>query len=528
MKKIIRKPYFLFGILVSMFIGGCYSELSDLEIGKLQWSPELGVPLVDSKFTLIDILEANSSDIDVSADPSTDVLVIRISDDSLFSQFATDYFSLSNQVLNIPPIILTPEEINDFNANGQVTVSREELIDYPNQGDLDRIIIDQGTIQTEVTENFPADVDLSFDMEDPTSTPILNYSNLFSYDGFNPISSDQSTDQFNDVEFTFNADPSLRQLLLSFDVTLTKVNGQNLVFGANSIDLNIGVEDLAFEALYGDLSSQNISTEENTIQTDAFSQNELLTEIDYYFEDPQFRLVFTNSMGVPIRFDVNNFTTYKDGAANQEPINTAIELEAATTGSPTTSGNNFDNIFKSIINNVPDSVSLQVDGLIDPNNTPDNFVTKDSYFQAGYEVSLPLEFRLGGLEINETVSLDGIDPQELQYALFKFTSENSLPIDLNFRADLLREDSTVVMNLFDGKFLAGGSVESPEPISDLIRLEDDPETTNNELEELINVKRVGIRATISTTNNGSEVVTITSGASVKFNLAVQAKYNVNF
>lgn len=527
MKKIIRKPRLLFGILLSMLVGGCYSELNDIELGKLQWSPELGVPLVDSKFTLTDILEANADEIDVSPDPNSDVLVIRISDDSLFSQFATDYFVLSDQILNIPPIILTQEEINEFNANGQVTVNRQELIDYPNEGDLDRILLDQGVVQTQVTENFPANVDLSFEMEDPNNTPILNYNNFFSYDGFNPINTDQSTDQFNDIEFTFNADPSLRQVLVNFEVFLEKVDGQNLVFGANSIDLNIEIEDIQFEALYGDLSSQNISTEENTIQTDAFSQSELLSEIDYYFENPQFRLNFTNSMGIPIRFDVNNFTTYKDGAASNEQVNTAIELEAASEGSTTTSGNNFDNVFKSIINNVPDSVSLQIDGLIDPENTPNNFVTKDSYFQAGYEVNLPLEFSLGGLEINETVSLDGIDPQELQYALFKFTSENSLPIDLDFKADLLTEDSTVIMTLFDGKFLAGGTEEAPEAISDLIRLEDDPETSNNELDELINVERVGIRATISTTNNGTEVVSITSGASVKFNLAVQAKYNVN-
>ena len=528
MKKIIHKPYLLFGILISIFIGGCYSELSNLEFGKLQWSPELGVPLIDSEFTLTEILEANSSDIEVSPDPESDVLVIRISDDSLFSQYATDYFALSDQTLNVPPIILTQEEINEFNANGQVTISREAMIDYPNQGDLDRIIIDQGTVQTQVTENFPANVNLTLQMEDPNNTPILNYNNFFNYDGFNPISTDQSTDQFNGLEFTFNADPVLRQVLAIFDITLEKVNGQNLIFGANSIDLNIGVEDLEFEALYGDLSSQDISTEENTIQTDAFSQSEILSELDYYFENPQFRLNFTNSMGIPIRFDVNNFTTYKDGTASNEPINSSIELEAATVGSTTTSGNNFDNIFKSIINNVPDSVSLQVDGLIDPDNTPNNFVTKDSYFQAGYEVNLPLEFSLGGFEINETVSLDGIDPQELQYALFKFTSENSLPIDLDFKADLLTQDSTVVMNLFDGKFLAGGTEEAPEAISDLIRLEDDPETSINELDDLVNVKRVGIRATISTTNNGSEVVSITSGASVKFNLAVQAKYNVNF
>ncbi|WKK76364.1 hypothetical protein QYS49_03140 [Marivirga salinae] len=221
MKKIIRKSILLFGILISVLIGGCYSELGNLEFGDLQWSPELGVPLVDSKFTLVDILEANANDIEVTTN-TDDVIVISISDDSLFSQFATEYFSLSDQTLNVPPILLTQEEINEFNASGQVTVTREEMVDYPNEGNLDRILIDQGFVQTQVTENFPVNLDLSFSLDDPNNISILNYNKFF---GFNGDSNDQSTDQFNNIGFTFIADPNLRQVKVSFDIILTRQEG---------------------------------------------------------------------------------------------------------------------------------------------------------------------------------------------------------------------------------------------------------------------------------------------------------------
>jgi len=526
MRGIYRKPIFYLALLVAFSVAGCYSELSDLEVGDIQWSPELGLPLVDSKFTLTEILEANSSNIDYTTD-ANNTIVITISEDSMFSQSATEYFSLSSHSINIPPIFLTPDEIETFNSTGQVTVNREVNADYPNEGNLDEVIIDQGTFETRVLEDFPADVDLSFSLQDPNNTTIVDYSNLFAYDGFNPIDSDEELSQFNNIEFIFNADPSLGQVTFDFTIELTKVNDQNLVFGANSINVEAGFQDLEFGALYGDLSSQNISTEENTIRTDFFNEIDELSEIEYYFENPQFKVIFTNSMGIPIRFDINNFTTYKNGESSEEPINNSINLEASAENSETRTEADFDTTFKDIINNLPDSVSLQVDGLIDPDNTPNNFVTKDSYFQAGYEVSLPLEFSLSGFEINETVSLDGIDPQELQYALFKFTSENSLPIDLDFKADLLSEDSTVVMNLFDGKFLAAGTENQPEAINDIIRLEDNPDTNANDLENLKNVRRIGIRATVATANNGNSVVRITSDASVQFNLAVQAKYNVN-
>jgi hypothetical protein len=525
MDWILRKPIFYLALIVSIFIGGCYSELKDLDFENIKWSPELGIPLIDSKFTLTEILEANSNNIDFTTDANK-TIVISISDDSLFSQSASEYYALNNTFLNVPPIILTQEEIDLFNNNGQVTVLREVMLDYPNPASLDEIVIDEGNVATQVEEDFPANVDLSFSMEDPQNNSILDYSQIFNYDGVNPVSTDQRTNEFNNIKFIFNEDPILGQIKFSFEVSFSRVN-QDLIFGANSIDLNIGFEDMEFGGLYGDLSPQNISTETNTVQTNFLDDNELLKDIEFYFENPQFRMIFSNSMGLPVRFDVNNFTSYKNGEATEEPINNAILIGSSEEGSVSTKEANFDNIFKNLINNMPDSVALQIDGLIDPDDDPVNFVTRDSYIQVGYEISLPLEFSLSGLEINETVSLDGIDTQELQYALFKFTSENSLPIDLNFTADLLDEDSVFIMNLFDGKFLAGGTEDQPATINDIIRLEDNPDTNSNELEDLKEVRKVGIRATVSTTNNGNSVVRITSDASVQFNLAVQAKYNVN-
>lgn len=525
MNATFRKFIFYLTIILAIFIGGCYSEVKDFEFGDIKWSPELGIPLVDSKFTLIDILEANAANIDYTADANKTIL-ITISDDSLFNQSASEYYSLVDQFFDIPPIFLTQEEIDKFNQNGEINVFRELLVDYPVQDNLNEILIDRGSVVTQVEEDFPANLELTVTLEDPESTSILDYYNEFIYSGGDPINIDESTQQFYDARFLFNEDPSLRQIKFSFQLSLERVD-QDLVLGANSLNLDVGLQDLEFGELYGDLSPRDISTAENIIRTDFFGENEALSNIDYYFENPQFKMIFTNSMGMPVRFDINNFMTFKKGQQTEEAINNAIELEASNEGSVRKNEVKFDNAFKNVLNKVPDSVSIKIDGAIDPNNTINNFVTRDSYIQAGYEASLPLEFSLSGLEINQTVSLEGIDTQELQYALFKFTSENSLPIDLDFKADLLDEDSAFVMNLFEGKFLSSGTGSQPTSINDIIRLEDNPDTNANELKDLNQVRRVGIRAAVATTNNGSSVVRITSEAFVQFNLAIQAKYNVD-
>ncbi|MGM0581632.1 MAG: hypothetical protein ACQETL_13175 [Bacteroidota bacterium] len=527
MKKIIHKPYLLFSILMSMLIGGCYSELDDLEFGKLQWSPELGVPLVDSEFTLKDLLEADSDLINFTTDENN-TIVISISDDSLFSQSASDYYSLNDENLDVPPLLLTQDEIDLFNANGQVTVVRDVDVDYPVQAGLREILINQGTVNLQVDEDFPATVDLSLGVNDPFGTSILDYNNEFTYEANgDPISSDQAANTFNNVRFITDDDPSFGQASLSFNIVLTRVD-QDLVFGENAIDLLLDFTEMEFGALYGDLSTQDVSTEENTIETDFFNLDGVLNDLEYEFENPQFRLLFTNSMGVPVRFDVASFTTYRDGQSNNEPINDPVNMGAATEGDNVTDEQEFNDAFKSIINDVPDSVSLAIDGLIDPDDVPDNFVLDESNIKVGYEINIPLELRLSGLEFRETISLESIDPGGLQYALFKFTSENSLPIDLNFKADFLDADSTVLHTLFDGAFLAGGSTTQPETLSDIIQLGSEGQTDSSELDFLQNVDKIGIVATVATTNGGNDMVRISSDAEVKFNLAVQTKYNVNF
>jgi hypothetical protein len=525
MKSIFRNSIFYIALISTFFIGGCYSELRDFEIGNIKWGPELGVPLVDSKFTLVDLLESNAANIDYSID-ANNVIVLRLSDDNLLNQSASEYYALEDRLLDVPPVFLSQEEITSFNEDGSVTIVREVLVEYEPQGNLNEIQIDEGLVITQVEENFPANLELSFNLVDPQENRILDYQQEFIYDGINPISSDESRNQINNVRFQFNEDSSLGQVKFSIQISLEKVD-QDLVFGANILDLELSLQEMEFGALYGDLDSKDISTNENVIQTDFLSEISSISNVEYFFENPQFKLIFTNTMGVPIQFDVNNFRTYKSGQQTDEAINSAVAVESSSEGSVQTVEANFDAAFKNIINRTPDSVAVQIDGLLDPNDTQENFVTRDSYLQIGYEANLPLVFSLNGLEINQTISLDGIDTQELEYALFKFSSENSLPIDLDFTADLLDEDSAFVMNLFEGRFLAGGTEAAPTSLSEIIRLVNNPDTGFNELEDLRQVRRIGIRAEVATTNNGSNVVSITSNANIQFNLALQAKYNVD-
>lgn len=515
--------------LILLFFTGCYSELSDIELGKIEWSPDLGLPLVDSKFTVKNLLEARDSTFQYGSENGT--VVIYFNDDSLFSESASNYYSLQNRNFILPPLFLTPEEINSFNTNGEVNVLREIAVDYGVQSGLTEILIDQGTIDLAIEENFPANGNLSLKfrtIQSPPNTPnILDFNYGLSYaNGGNEFSETEATDSFENISFDFVGEEDDSKIFIAYDLLLQKVADNDLVFGQNSIQLSFDFTNMEFGALYGDLSPQSIVTEKNKIETNFF-QNEFLNEINYFFEDPRFRIIYNNSMGLPVRFNVASFSSFKNGEENEIPVNEPINLNAASEeGDVTSNVANFDAIFKSLINELPESVELQIEGQIDPDDTPNNFVTRESNIQVGYEVEIPLQLSLSGLRIEQTFSFSGIDPQDLNFALFKFSSENSLPIELDFKAVFLDADSVELFTLFDGRFLEAGNVGQPSSLTDLIELSDNPETANNELDFLQNADRIGIVATVATTNNGSEIVEISVDAAVKFNLAVQAQYTV--
>jgi len=505
-----------------IFLVGCYSELNNLKFPeKIEWSPELALPLVNSSFTLADLIaEADSS---IEYEETDGVMVILLEDDSLFSSSARDFYSLSDKNFPTLPLVLTTGEINDFNTNGQVTVNRQAEIAY--DSNLDSVQIESGQINLNLEENFPADGDLDLSVS-AANVNLLNYQYNWSYDGVNQITTDADSDQFEEVTFVI-ASNSPTMLVVDYSLTLTKANNTDLVAFENTIDLDLSFVNTEFKGLYGDLSTQDISTERNTIKTDFLNDIDDLEDVEYYFERPRFSVTYINSMGLPVLFDVVDFTYYKNGNTNQININSSVELAPGSFNTPSESSLNLDEQFKSVINDRPDSVTLAVDGIIDPNDTPDNFVTSESNIQVGYRLELPLELTLSGLNIEESFGVDDLEPGNMRYAILNFETANELPFDVSLKAVALSEDSTELKTLFEDELLTAGSLQNPSTKQSFLTLEDDPQTDANELNFLNETARIAIVASLATTNSGNEVVQISSQAEIQFSLSIQAQYTID-
>ncbi|WP_188467148.1 hypothetical protein [Marivirga lumbricoides] len=521
----VKKAILFLGIAGTLFMGGCYSELDDLSLGNIQWNPELGLPLVNSSFTIKDLLEASDSSFEYKEE--NDVIVIVVKEDSLFSSSAQDYYSLGDKTFPTLPLMLTPEEVDEFNNNGAVLVNREVAVDYGS--DLDSIIIAMGTISLNLQENFPANgsLDLQFSSgSTPGSANILDYQYNWNYNGVNPITNASTQNTFFNTSFVFKGNDDQGKIIVSYQLSLQKVNDVDLVEGQNSVDLDFSFINMEFEALYGDLNTQGISTEENTIETNFFDADNEIGEFSYYLDDPRFKIIYTNTMGLPVLFTVNSFISFKDGEEEELTYGDDINLPAASFNSPAVQEVAFNEAIKTLLNDLPDSVRLQIDGVIDPDDVANNFVTRQSAIKIGYELEIPLKLSLENLLFNEAFEVSDLDTEDVQSIMFKFNSVNRLPIDVNLKAVFLDEDSVVQEVLFDGLLLKAGQSGQASNILEYITLSDNPDTAINELKFLEETKQIGIsiRVATSTPVDGVQSVEISAQDQIDFSLAMQAKY----
>lgn len=522
----LKKAILFLFVTTTLILGGCYADLDDLSLGNIEWSPELGLPLVNSSFTIKDLLEASDSSFDYKEE--NNVIVIVVKEDSLFSSSANDYYGLADKDFPTLPLMLTPDEIEEFNSTGAVLVNRQAAVDYGS--DLDSIIIAMGTISLNLEENFPANGSLNLQFSSGSnasgSANILDYQYSWTYDGFNPVTTDFTENNFFNTRFAFTDNDDKGKIIISYQLSLEKVYSIDLIEGQNSIDLDFTFSNLQFDALYGDLDPQGISTEKNTLQTDFFNEDNELGNLSYYLDDPRFKIIYTNTMGLPVLFTVNSFISFKDGVGEEMTYGDDINLPAASFSNPAVEEVSFNKAIKTLLNDLPDSVQLQIDGLIDPNDISNNFVTRQSAIKIGYELEIPLKLSMENLLFTEAFDVSDLDTEDAQSIMFKFNSFNRLPIDVNLTAVFLDEDSTVQEVLFDGLLLKAGQSGQASNVLEYITLSNNPETAVNELDFLKDTKQIAISISIATSTpvDGVQSVEISAQDKIDFSLAMQAKY----
>lgn len=474
------------------------------------WKPSLAVPFVDSELDVYDILAAADSNNLIVIDEDTRLLAL-VYEGELFSFAAKDIVNLPNTSASTS---FTPAA-GTMPASGTYTMTDTQTISYsPTTGvEIIKMLLKAGSLKIDVSAYpFGGDVTLNIHIPGLTKSGVefdqnvslsnVNVSTSFDLTGY--IFDMSKTGSFN--EFDVNT-------------TLTFTASSGTPIPATQIDVDMGFNDLEFEEIYGDIGTQTISTDKDSILIRVFQS---ALNGTFHLTNPKIRVNVTNTFGFANNIDFTKLETIT--YQSDPPVAVQIQYNnqtapfdfvdvAASTTAPVVETKEIDKTNSDIITIMEPTPKyvhhqVQITSTSAGSSTTYPFIKDDSYLKVETEVELPLEGYSGGWLLQDTVEFSFGDNNldEIEQVLLRTTIGNRFPVDAslkltlldsnyNYMAVLLEDDKNLIESAqvdSDGKVIA-----PTETVTDLI-------INDENSEHLFNAKYVIVTATANTTDYSNQ------------------------
>ena len=500
------------GVLLSLLIfASCrkVDKFDDLRV--VNYDAEFAIPLFNATATFEDILEQFDQDTYVQIDP----------DDLITVFYKGDVAGRSSQdiLVNFPNIL--GFEVTD-------TLTGFDLDSLFNSSELD-MEVDYAILKSS---------ELTYIASNDSMTP-----------GPLTLTLTLPNATFNGVPFSVTTNHNVTANGFSlfngtFDLSGYKFIPQNDTFfveytayrpDSDSYDtlqsLGVLIQDFEFSYIEGYLGSNVYDLERDTIDIDFF---ENWTRGDVYFKDPKINLIVENSFGFPVRSTSNSVHVFSvnGGVDSLE----SIYLDSVNVDYPSlyevgeTKYTHFDfNKDNSNIDIILGNGPVAIDYIFNAVSNPDTntairgFMTDTSFMNAQVEVELPMYGTAKGFEARDTFDINFDSYQGFNDVEFKVIAENGIPIDVGLQIFFAESDGTVLDSLFtpSGTILEAAPVDGeglPTMIAEKTTFTD---FNGERFEKIKSAKKLLLRASFSTVNNGETMVKILSTQEVKIRMGMK-------
>jgi len=281
------------------------------------------------------------------------------------------------------------------------------------------------------------------------------------------------TRNFSNPDFTINlADYSIIPVHDAGGSNILKcilsINLQNPAGPVNAgspiFDAQVNLNSLSYETIFGDFSGYNISLTPFNFATDFFSK---IDGGQFQFFDPKLKLLFSNSVGVPLslsftRFDAvdrNNIhipltgpgvPTLTDPKVVGYP---ALSQIGETIRDSLLLDRSNSNLSVLLASN-PDSISMSASaGIVPASGNGTTFINHDSQYDVTAAVELPLWGKGEFLVLFDTMEFDYLSttlpaPEELERVIVRLNITNSFPVAMSSQIYLLDQNRLLLDSLF--------------------------------------------------------------------------------
>lgn len=234
------------------------------------------------------------------------------------------------------------------------------------------------------------------------------------------------------------------------------------------ITLRFGLSEMDYSAIYGYLGQFPVNAGPETFSVDFYNR---LSGGTFYFKDPQLKIGFQNSFGLPIGISMENF----EATGRQGQI-TSVEGDSVPgSGDPRVIAypdrsqeglsiadsivldRDNSNLFDAVLATSPESFTLEVLGSTNPGGVNhENFLLDSSHLTVSADLILPLEGYADFLIMADTLDFifgEYFDnpPEEIKRLIFRLNYLNQFPVDVISQLYFLDENYQVLDSLFHEK-----------------------------------------------------------------------------
>ncbi len=442
--------------------------------------------------------------------------------------------------------------------NSGVQIQLYDTIEFeiepdPEQPDqrFDEVKVSEGWLVVEINSEFPYDGD--FIITFPTATKGTDTLKYIYTDG---TSNSNGIDYIDSVDMAgYTVTTTDNTLPVYYDLSMSK-NGRNIADG-ESIQGLIYVNNLKVSEAYGYLDQISYEIENDTIDLSGLS-DKIIEDSHIHLADPQLKLLYENSFGIPMRFTPQHISAY-DENDTEIPVTGSAVTDPKDIGSPANVGdpvvtdsilfNNSTTNLLEVLQDFPSYMTFGGEIITNPDGSADdtNFATENSSLIAKIDVDIPLDIELADfvfedtIEFNVSEDISELDDFNNKLAIVQSWFNNGFPLELEIQGYLV--DSNYIENpspqneIIDSLFTEGplmlqgaetdanGTVTSPTPYRIDITMNDE------RVEKLKDVRLMILKVEIQTPDANPDGphkhVKLLSTYGLDFKFSVKAKATIS-
>ena len=470
------------GLLLFIILFSC-NKSEQVDLSTLQTYHNVAIPLISAEIDVEDMLQGDTGNI-ISTGNNGELFLAYVTPTTTIN--AGEIVDIPDQSFSVS-VNPAPSTLPVFTGSVNFQDTNVNTFSFPNGEELTSIVFSQGILTINIVNDLSHEVVLSITIPSLVDDLGNSYS-----DNLVANANNSAVTQANLSNYTFDLTKGANghnDMVVYLDVT---INGSGSPINvSDNLSFSFSMDNLEFEAIYGDLKYQQFDLGSVPLEIDIFKNSE--NAIDFLLTNPEIKHTIQNSFGFKANMGMQQMyyedlqgvfladILYDSSASGnlqaapfyfptiQQPI---VEGDSVTSIlSMNASNSSIDQLInatpKQIISNPV--VVVNADSTI----TNNNFVLSSSEISVSTEITLPLEGYAGGWQMGDTIPFDfKVDElytseTEISEAVIKFVTTNGWPLEVTFTLKLLDSaynelssiaDSTVVIQ--SGNLDANGRVES--------------------------------------------------------------------